>query len=383
MDLELQPTASTSSPEAPAGSAARPPTAWSPRAPGWCSPAAARRRCAAAARRSATRRSTVVADNADPATPGRLIARPRGALGPPRRRPDQRRRPAQGPGHRHHRRAVDARPSSRCSSARCGCAARSGRRCRRGGSLALRALLERAGAAGRHGDLQRAAPGPGDGRQDPRRRARPARASGSTACCPAGSAPSGSPSWTRRPATPRRRARPRSRTIPLGRYGEPGGVRPGGGLPALAGRVVRVRRDAAGRRRDAPRALSPRSRARRRTPLVGRPHRLLVGVLGGALLLALGQRLARATDVSPRLAERHSSYSEVAEAEDREHAEEPPLQPVEEVRPVVELGQLDRLERAGRLAVLRASGPRSRRTPRWSRAGADLARWRSPGWSGR
>ena len=45
--------------------------------------------------------------------------------------------------------------------------------------------------------------------------------SGSTGCCPAGSPPTGWPSWTRPAATPRGPAQPRSRTIPLGRYGEP------------------------------------------------------------------------------------------------------------------------------------------------------------------
>ena len=40
---------------------------------------------------SATARDAVVADNADPATPGRLIARRPRPLGPARRRADQRR----------------------------------------------------------------------------------------------------------------------------------------------------------------------------------------------------------------------------------------------------------------------------------------------------
>ena len=46
-----------------------------------------------------------------------------------------------------------------------------------------------------------------------------------------------------------------------------GGVRPGGGLPAVAGRVVRVRRDAARRRRHAARLLSLRRLSRPALPV--------------------------------------------------------------------------------------------------------------------
>ena len=87
-------------------------------------------------------------------------------------------------------------------------------------------------------------------------------ASGSTGCCPAGSAPSGWPSSTRRPATPRRPG-PRRRADPAGPLRRARGVRPGGGVPAVARRVLRHRRDAPGRRRDAP---HPLSRRRRRLP---------------------------------------------------------------------------------------------------------------------
>ena len=119
----------------------------------------------------------VVADNADRETPARLLAaaedawgRVDGALisvgGPPK-----------GPVADDHRRAVErglrvGLPRSRTPRAR-------GRRRAAGGWLArARAVLERAGAAAGDGDLQRAAPRPGDGRQDPRRRARPPRRAG-------------------------------------------------------------------------------------------------------------------------------------------------------------------------------------------------------------
>ena len=67
-------------------------------------------------------------------------------------------------------------------------------------------------------------------------------ASASTGCCRAGSAPTGSPSSTRRPATP---AAARGGAIaddPAGPLRRAGGVRPGRGLPAVAGGVVRHRR---------------------------------------------------------------------------------------------------------------------------------------------
>ena len=73
---------------------------------------------------------TVVADNADPATPGLLRAAALRALGPPRRRAGQRRRPAPGAGHRRSPTSSGSPPSARCSSARCACAASSARRCR-------------------------------------------------------------------------------------------------------------------------------------------------------------------------------------------------------------------------------------------------------------
>ena len=116
-------------------------------------------------------------------TPARLLAAADEHVGPARRRADQRRRSAEGPGHDDHRRAVDAPRSSRSSSAPYGSRARSARRC--GGRLARpRAVVQRARAAARDGDLQRAAARPGDGRQDARRRARARAASGSTGCCP-------------------------------------------------------------------------------------------------------------------------------------------------------------------------------------------------------
>ena len=172
----------------------------------------------------------------------------------------------------------------------------------------------------------------------------------------------------------RRRARRAPRAIaddPAAPLRRAGGVRPGGGLPALAGRVVRVRRDGAGRRR----ACSARSERPRDAGVLLRSRSYaartacLRRVLGGPRLLALGQHLL----AGRRLAAARRAplvVQQVEEAEDGQHAEEPPLQPVEEVRPVVELGQLGGRRGAGRPRGSRSSGPRSRRTPR--------GRWRAP-----
>ena len=285
-----------------------------------------RRALRALARSRSTRRSPTLGDARrrpwSPTTPtrrrpARLIAAARETLGPARRRPDQRRRAADGPGHRRHRRAVDARRSRRCSSARCGSPARSARRCGDGGSLAFVLSLERAGAARRPGDLQRPAARPGDGRQDPRRRARARAGSGSTGCCPGRvgtervaelDAATGDAEAARR-----RRSRRSRCGATASRRSSAGPRRSCSRRPRRSCTGV----DAPGRRRDAARALSL---ARRRVGAAVAP--LVVG--------------------------------EVAEAEEREHAEEPPLQAVEEVRAVVELGQLGRLER-----LRPARGPRT------------------------
>ena len=88
-----------------------------------------------------------------------------------------------------------------------------------------------------------------------------------------------------------------------------GGVRPGGGLPALAGLVLRVGLDAAGRRRHAARPLSTRLALRGVGLLVGRPHALLLGVLLGPLLLALGEHGLGARRLVATARLRHSSQA--------------------------------------------------------------------------
>ena len=126
------------------------------------------------------------------------------------------------------------------------------------------------------------------------------------------------------------RAAARNPARPLRRAG---GVRPGGGVPALAGVLVRHRRDAPGRRRHAPHALTPGRRSS------APPRR--------------GRRPAAAPLV----------VRQVAEPEDGQQPEEPPLQPVEEVRAVAQVGQLGGLQRPARARALRASR-RNRRTSR-------------------
>ena len=145
--------------------------------------------------------------------------RPR-ALGPPRRRADQRRRTADGPGHRHHRRAVDRR--LRVGLPRRGTAVPGDR----AGAAATAARWRWCSppACGPRWPTWRSPTGCGPGwpwspRPSPTSSAR--AASGSTACCPAGSAPTGSPSSTPPPATPRPPGAAAVDPIPLGRYGEP------------------------------------------------------------------------------------------------------------------------------------------------------------------
>src|SRR5690606_22975539 len=104
-----------------------------------------------------------------------------------------------------------------------------------------------------------------------------------------------------------------------------GGVRPGRGVRAVAGGVVRLGRHAARRRRGATAALT----GERST-----------GPASGARALA--------SRAEPALVP-----GEIEEAAEREDPEEPPLEAVEEVRPLVELGQLHRGELLGRCRILR------------------------------
>ena len=90
-----------------------------------------------------------------------------------------------------------------------------------GGALALVLSSSVRSPLTQHGDLQRPPARAGDAHQAARRRARARAACASTASCPAGSAPSGWPSWTRSSGDPEAAKAASLRTIPLGRYGEP------------------------------------------------------------------------------------------------------------------------------------------------------------------
>ena len=248
--------------------------AWSPRAPGSSSPGATEESLDAAVAELGDARGRGRRRQRRPGHPGPADRRGPGRVGAARRCADQRRRPA---GRAGHRRSPTSSGPTAFESVFLGAV----RLCREiGPALPARRVararaLVRACAAPlrRPGDLQRAAARAGDGRQDRSPTSSARAGSGSTGCCPAGSAPSGSPSSTPPPATPRRPEQRRSRTIPLRPLRRAGGVRPGRGLPALAGRVVRHRRHGAGRRRDAARGLTvvgaaaPRA-ARRPAPLV-------------------------------------------------------------------------------------------------------------------
>ena len=150
---------------------------------------------------------SVVADNADPGTPARLLAAARdtwgqidGALisvgGPPK-----------GPVHGHDRPAVVGRvrlglpgrgPAG--SRDRCRAAAR--------GSAGHGAVLERPRARSAEMAISNGLrPGPGDGGQAARRRAGPARRTRQRPAAGPGRPPSGWPSSTPPAATPRRRGR--------------------------------------------------------------------------------------------------------------------------------------------------------------------------------
>ena len=112
----------------------------------------------------------------------------------------------------------------------------------------LRAVLERAGAAGAARGLQRAASRAGDGRQDPRRRARPRRGPGQRPA--AGTGRHRARGRARRlDRRPRGVARGRDRGHPAGALRRARGVRAGRGVPALTRRVVRQRGDGPRRRR--------------------------------------------------------------------------------------------------------------------------------------
>ena len=149
------------------------------------------------------------------------------SVGPARRRPDLASavRPP-GRSMEHAPTSTGRRRSSRCSSARVRLAREVGAACDRAArSRSCCPRSVRAPIAGL-ADLQRAAARAGDGRQDPGRRARAARRPGQRAAARAGSAPSGSPSWTRRPATPRPRKASGDRADPAGPLRRAGGVRP-------------------------------------------------------------------------------------------------------------------------------------------------------------
>ena len=184
-------------------------------------------------RRWATPRVTVVADNADPATPGAAARGRARALGPrSTARWSSVGGPPKGPVTGDHRRAVERRV--RVGVPRRGAARPRGRRrrCRGGGSLAfvlsssVRAPLpDMAISNGLRPGLAMVAKTLAD-------ELGPARRPGQRRCCPAGSAPSGSPSSTPPPATPSGAREARSADDPAGPLRRAGGVRPGGGLPA-------------------------------------------------------------------------------------------------------------------------------------------------------
>ena len=183
---------------------------------------AARSLDAAVADARRRRGDRVVADNADPGTPARLMAPTRERLRPARRGAGQRRRARRRARSRDdHRRAVDGGVRRRCSSAPCGSAGRSAASSGEGGSIAFVLSLER---AGRRSPSWPSPTGCVPGwRWSPRSwpTSSDRAASASTGCCPAGSAPSGSPSSTRSTGDPSA-ARPAAcATIPLRRYGEP------------------------------------------------------------------------------------------------------------------------------------------------------------------
>ena len=177
---------------------------------------------------------------------------------------------------------------------------------------------------------------------------------GSTGCCPGRVATDRVAELDALSGDAGRGAGRRRGDDPAGPLRRAGGVRPGRGLPAVAGGVVRHRRHAAGRRRDAPLALS----AVRIRP-------------GGRLPSRAAHRSATAARLVAH---------QVAEAEERQRAEEPPLQAVEEVRAVAEVGQL-----GGRQRLRRRSGARTRASTkpcqdaRWSMRRADLGAADRPG----
>ena len=197
------------------------------------------------------RRSQWSADNADPETPARLIDCRSVAVGSSRRGTDlasaaRRRGGVSGSGPSPTR--LGRRVRSRSSSAPSGWP---GSCPRRSPTAARSPSCSRRRSASRCPTWRsptRCGPGwPGWRRPWPTSSGR--AGSGSTRCCPDGSAPSGSASSTRPRVTPRLPGG-RGAHDPAGPLRRAGGVRPGGGLPALARGVVRQRRDAAGRRRD-------------------------------------------------------------------------------------------------------------------------------------
>ena len=142
------------------------------------------------------------------------------ALGTRRRRADQRRRTADGTGHRRDRRSSGRRRSTRCSSARCGCAARWPR-------LSSRAGRSRWCCRRACGRPSPAWPSPTGCARAWRWRRRPwptssgRSGSGSTASCPGRIGTDRVAELDEATGDPEAAKAAALKQIPLGRYGEP------------------------------------------------------------------------------------------------------------------------------------------------------------------
>ena len=176
-----------------------------------------------------------------PRDPGRLIAAAARAVGPARRRPGQRRRPADGLGGRDDRRAVD-------SGVRVGVPRRGAPGPR--GRPALPATAARSPSCSPPACARRSPAWPSPTacapawpwwpRPWPTSSAR--AASASTGCCPGRVATERVRRTGRAPGDPEAARAPRRPAIPLRPLRRAGGVRPGGGVRAVAGGVVRLGR---------------------------------------------------------------------------------------------------------------------------------------------